>query len=107
MFYLVGVNHSVQIGKDSANKDRFVDFISTKIKDLSIDTIAEEWNENANELWKIKSTVLKQTAEKLGVDHLQFEPTPLEMKERDIPTREDIRKKVKDGISLKTVHDIQ
>lgn len=107
MFYIVGINHSVQFKKDEFSLN-FLSFIRDIIINYNIEFIAEEWSEDADRLWKVKESNLSSLSKELNKPLIQFEPNEIDKNKFGIMTQMDVQKTVELYIpTLKTIEDIK
>lgn len=107
MFYIVGINHSVQFKKDEFSLN-FLSFIRDIIINYNIEIIAEEWSEDADRLWKIKESNLSSLSRELNKPLIQFEPKEIDKNKFGIMTKTDIKEAIELYIPvLKVMDDIE
>lgn len=97
MIYLLGVDHKIQhdgpLGPKPERTEAFVDAVTEMIKNLSIEVVVEEYNEDAKREDQITLSVLEKVARAMGVKHVFCEPSLEERKANGILKEGQIIKK--------------
>lgn len=80
MYIIVSTSHNYQCmdGGNASDTDRFKKFIIELCEGHSVDTIAEEYNEDAEQEMHCDEIVCKTVCDNLGIDHLYIDPNRTE-----------------------------
>nr|VFJ87472.1 MAG: hypothetical protein BECKLFY1418A_GA0070994_1001128 [Candidatus Kentron sp. LFY]VFK18236.1 MAG: hypothetical protein BECKLFY1418C_GA0070996_104017 [Candidatus Kentron sp. LFY] len=83
VIYLIGVHHSIQhnggnlqkIPGLSALREQFQYYLIKATKELRISVLAEEFNEDALEIFNASESLAKSIAQRFGISHVFCEPS--------------------------------
>lgn len=91
---LIGANHAHQYpGNVHGRANQFEDFLTSQVRDLSVDLLAEEMSAEALQRAKVVESSVQRVARELKVPHLLCDPDSIQRSALGIPDFEELKRK--------------